>query len=69
LTTAKECSAYHEAVFDFASGETIVLFTDGLLEARRGSDFFGEERVAGALVGQDCHDAQAVVDRLVSSVT
>ncbi|MHB0979520.1 MAG: chemotaxis protein CheB [Thermoleophilia bacterium] len=62
-------STYHEAVFNFASGETLILFTDGLIEARRGSDFFGEEGVAGALAGQDCGDAQAVVDTLVSSVT
>lgn len=62
-------STYHEAAFNFASGETIVLFTDGLIEARRGRDFFGEQGVAGALEGHDCRDAQAVVDRLVSSVT
>ncbi len=36
---------YGEAEFDLLPGETIVLYTDGLTEARQGTDLFGERRL------------------------
>ncbi|WP_374455350.1 histidine kinase N-terminal 7TM domain-containing protein [Nocardioides sp.] len=39
----------HDADVDLAPGEVLCVFTDGLLEARRGRDQFGSERVAELL--------------------
>ena len=62
-------SDYREAEFDLLPGETMVLYTDGLTEARRGADFFGEQRLVETLIGQDCSDVQGMVDALISRVT
>lgn len=35
----------HDEVVDLRPGETIVLFTDGVTEARRDTDFYGEDRL------------------------
>lgn len=40
---------FHVATFDLREGETVVMFTDGLIEARRDGEVFGEERVRDAL--------------------
>ena len=58
-----------QAEFDVLPGETMVLYTDGLTEARRGSDFFGESRLLEALSGQNHVDVQHIVETLVSTVT
>jgi serine phosphatase RsbU (regulator of sigma subunit) len=39
----------HDAEVELAPGEALCLFTDGLLEARRGREEFGSERVAELL--------------------
>ena len=62
-------SDYRETEFDLLPGETMVLYTDGLTEARRGADFFGERRLVETLTGQDCSDVQGMVDALISRVT
>lgn len=56
--------------FSLATGETLVLFTDGVYEARRGGEFFGEERLraviedaAGGMQGQDVADRVLVAVR------
>ena len=46
-----------------------MLYTDGLIEARRGTEFFGEDGVAEVLSGGHCDDVQGLVDRLVSRAT
>jgi serine phosphatase RsbU (regulator of sigma subunit) len=57
---------YDEARTVLADGESIVLFTDGVVEARRGREFYGVERLdeslpRGAGVGAE-ELARAVVD-------
>lgn len=47
----------HDVNRVLAPGESLVLFTDGVLEARRGDDFFGEDRIAALL--QNCVDCSA----------
>ena len=42
-------SAYAEAQVSLKSGDLLLLYTDGATEARRGPDFFGEERLVDAL--------------------
>jgi chemotaxis methyl-accepting protein methylase len=69
LPLGLEPSAYYEASYDLLPGEAVVLYTDGLIEARRGSDFFGGERVAEFLSSQPSRDLQQLVDGLVSRAT
>ena len=58
--------AYGEETVALSIGDVIVLYTDGVTEARAGSEFFGEERVSGvvALGGT----AEEVVQRLLTQV-
>jgi sigma-B regulation protein RsbU (phosphoserine phosphatase) len=40
---------YREERVDLDPGGLLALFSDGFLEARRGREFFGDRRMAGAL--------------------
>jgi two-component system CheB/CheR fusion protein len=60
---------FHEGTFDIKPGETLVLYTDGLIEARQGNALFGEERVLKELRRVDGMDVQKMVDALVSSAS
>ena len=42
-------SHYHSREIDLESGDLVLLYTDGLAEARNGDQFFGEERIANTL--------------------
>jgi sigma-B regulation protein RsbU (phosphoserine phosphatase) len=58
----------HDVRLRLRPGEALVLFTDGVTEARRGRDAFGDERLT-ALVGQLAGaSAHQMVARIVSSV-
>ena len=59
-------STYSEESVPFATGDTVLLYTDGVTEARSGNRFFGEERVEEAL--SPGGTAAEVVDRLQASV-
>lgn len=54
----------HEADAHLEPGDSLCLFTDGLVEARKGDDQFGTERVAGILRSLHAEPAAAVVDAL-----
>jgi serine phosphatase RsbU (regulator of sigma subunit) len=43
---------YEELRRPFAAGATVVLYTDGVVEARRGGELFGEHRLDALLVRQ-----------------
>ncbi|CUU58594.1 Serine phosphatase RsbU, regulator of sigma subunit [Parafrankia irregularis] len=49
------------------AGESLVLYTDGVVEARQGRELFGEQRLVNAVAG--CHglSAQGVADRVLSA--
>jgi sigma-B regulation protein RsbU (phosphoserine phosphatase) len=58
-----------ESSVDIGPGEVLVLYTDGVTEARRGNDFFGEDRLR-SLVGRYTEDgapgiARHIVDEVV----
>lgn len=40
---------YHSKEIDLEAGDLVLLYTDGLAEARSGDQFFGEERIANML--------------------
>jgi sigma-B regulation protein RsbU (phosphoserine phosphatase) len=40
---------YEQAEIDFCPGDRILLFTDGVTEARQGNTFYGDERLISAL--------------------
>ncbi len=50
-----------------APGETLVLFTDGVLEARRGDDFFGEDRVTAILERSTSRSVHEVASTLADA--
>ena len=50
------------------SGETLVFFTDGVTERRRGDNFFGSERLVDALSELAGHTADVVAARLRKTV-
>ena len=50
-------------------GAKLIIYTDGLIEARdAGRTFYGEPRLIDLLVALDCPDAQPVVDRILSDL-
>ena len=56
-------SAYPARHFSLAHGDTLVLYTDGLTEARSDGELFGEERLIDVLCGDGPRDPQALVER------
>ena len=55
--------------FTLAPGETVVLFTDGVYEARRGEEFFGEDRLRAVIDdAAGGGQAQVVADRVLAAV-
>jgi PAS domain S-box-containing protein len=61
-------AAYTEAQVSLKSGDLLFLYTDGATEARRGPEFFGEERlvdVLGKVVPQPVHEVPGEVLRHV----
>jgi phosphoserine phosphatase RsbU/P len=47
-----------------APGDTLVFYTDGVTERRRGDELFGSDRVRAALDGLGGHDASVIAARL-----
>ncbi len=61
-------SSYAAREFDLAIDETLVLYTDGLTEARGNGELFGEERLLNALRGARDRHPQALVEHLRTAV-
>ncbi len=57
---------YTDVTVVLHAGEALVLHTDGVTEARRGADFFGDTRLR-ALVAATPGPAQAIADAVVSA--
>jgi len=58
----------HDVRLRLAPGESLVMFTDGVTEARRGDDPFGEHRLAGLLSRSAALPAQRVAEEVVRAV-
>jgi GAF domain-containing protein/HAMP domain-containing protein len=57
---------YEERTCELEEGDLVVLYTDGVTEARRGNMFFGEDRLRDSL--SDDGSAQNVADRVLGDV-
>jgi GAF domain-containing protein len=59
-------STYEERWLALGDHDLLLLYTDGVTEARRGTHFFGEGRLRRILRG--CADAEGCIQRLLSSI-
>ena len=64
-----EDTTYEEFSITLNPGDSIVLFSDGLPDARRGTEFFGEERIEAVLDRLRDADPQFIVDTLMADAT
>lgn len=67
LGVAEE-AVYRETADILEPGEFVVLYTDGVIEARRDKELYGEERLIEAVGAAAELDAQKIVERIVDDV-
>jgi serine phosphatase RsbU (regulator of sigma subunit) len=58
---------YEQAAAELVSGAALVLYTDGVIEARRGNELFGTDRLDAVLQAELAGSAQAIADAVVSA--
>jgi sigma-B regulation protein RsbU (phosphoserine phosphatase) len=58
----------YDVTLDFHAGETLVLYTDGVTEARSGRDFYGEERLLKLLAASPSAGAAGVAAEIEGDV-
>lgn len=56
-----------DVVVDLVAGDVLVLYTDGITEARRDNEFFGDDRVARLIADAGEATAQELADALVTT--
>lgn len=67
LIGAFESGEYVDSVLTLEAGDTLVLYTDGVTEGRRGDEFFGEYRLT-ASVSAHAESAQELAEGVVGDV-
>jgi sigma-B regulation protein RsbU (phosphoserine phosphatase) len=60
--------ALTDAVVELGPGDVVVFYTDGVPEGRRGSEFYGEERLVERVRDLRAHGAAAVAQGIVDDV-
>jgi sigma-B regulation protein RsbU (phosphoserine phosphatase) len=60
--------AFSEERIDLTPGDTLLLYTDGVTEARGDGDYFGDERLLAWARDRDLSDVSALVDSLLAEV-
>ncbi len=59
--------AFPEVPVTLTAGDALILYTDGVVEARRGRELFGDERLLAAVRGCAGMSAQGIADRVRAS--
>ena len=59
---------YDDVTVTMVPGDTLLLYTDGITEGRRGGDFYGDERLLALLSREGVAGAGGVVDRVLTDV-
>ena len=59
---------YETVAFTMGPGEALVLYTDGLTEARRDGELFGEKRLLEVLSDADDRSPRGLIERLRTAV-
>lgn len=67
LVGAFDTFTYSQSAVTLSEGDTIVLYTDGVTDARRGSEFYGQERLEAA-TGELHADPDTLVSGILRSV-
>lgn len=57
-----------DAVITLGPGDALVLYTDGVTEARAGKDFFGEEALVQTLEAARGSDADTIAEHVLTCV-
>jgi len=66
---ARDGLAYKENIVNFAKGDILMMYTDGVTEARNGArEFFQEKRLTDILASGEFDSAEALVEATVSRV-
>jgi serine phosphatase RsbU (regulator of sigma subunit) len=58
---------YEQATAELPPGAALVLYTDGVIEARRSDELFGEDRMDAIVRAELGGSAQAIADAVVSA--
>ncbi|MGH9302336.1 MAG: PP2C family protein-serine/threonine phosphatase, partial [Acidimicrobiales bacterium] len=69
LLTLDPKATYTSREVPMKSGDTLLLYTDGLAEARAGEQLFGEDRVAGILRREPGQDTQTLCKTLLEAAS
>ena len=64
-----QASDYHETSLKLEDNGAFLLYTDGLIEARRGAKLFGQEGVFRTVSGRKTSEPQAIVENLLQAAT